>query len=47
MYINEFESSAWSRYNALQLTLRTRGFRGLRMTANYTLSKSTDTASDG
>jgi hypothetical protein len=47
IYINKFESSARSRYNALQVSLRARGWHGLDTTVNYTLSKSTDTASDG
>jgi len=47
IYINKFESSAQSHYNALQVSLRARGWHGLDTTVNYTLSKSTDTASDG
>jgi hypothetical protein len=47
LYINQFESTARSRYNALQTTFRVRGWRGLTSTLNYTLSKSMDDASDG
>jgi hypothetical protein len=47
VYINHFESTAHSRYNSLQATLRVRGWRGLTGTANYTLAKSMDNASDG
>ena len=47
VYINQFESTARSRYNALQASLRARDWHGLTSTMNYTLSKSMDTASDG
>jgi hypothetical protein len=47
LYINHFESTAHSRYNALQTSFRVRGWRRLTSTLNYTLSKSMDTASDG
>jgi hypothetical protein len=47
IYINQFESTAHSRYNSLQASLRVRSWRGLTSTANYTLSKSLDNASDG
>ena len=47
VYINQFESTARSRYNALQTSLRIREWRGFTSTMNYTLSKSMDTASDG
>src|SRR4029453_16535686 len=47
LYINQFESTARSRYNSLQTSLRIREWRGLTSTVNYTLSKSMDTASDG
>lgn len=47
VYINQFESTAHSRYNSLQAVLRIREWRGLSSTVNYTLSKSMDTASDG
>ncbi|HSL22478.1 MAG TPA: carboxypeptidase regulatory-like domain-containing protein [Vicinamibacterales bacterium] len=47
LYINHFESTAHSRYNGLQASLRIRDWHGLTSTVNYTLSKSMDTASDG
>ncbi len=47
IYINHFESTARSRYNSLQASLRLREWKGLTSTVNYTLSKSMDTASDG
>jgi hypothetical protein len=47
VYINQFESTARSRYNSLQASLRWRDWRGFTSTMNYTLSKSMDTASDG
>jgi hypothetical protein len=47
VYINQFESTARSLYNALQTSLRLRGWHHLTSTVNYTLSKSMDTASDG
>ena len=47
IYINQFESTARSRYNSLQASLRMREWKGLTSTVNYTLSKSMDTASDG
>ena len=46
-YINQFESSAWSNYNALQLTMKLRNFHGLTSQVNYTWSHSLDNASDG
>jgi hypothetical protein len=46
-FINQFESSASSHYNALQTSLRLLGWRGVTSTMNYTLSKSVDNASDG
>jgi hypothetical protein len=46
-YINQFESSAWSNYNALQLTLKLRNFHGMTSQVNYTWSHSLDNASDG
>jgi hypothetical protein len=46
-YINQFESSAWSNYNALQLTLKMRSWHGLTSQLNYTWSHSIDNASDG
>ncbi len=45
--INNFESTANSNYNALQLNLRLRNLRGLSSQINYTWSHSIDTASDG
>jgi len=47
VYINQFESTARSRYNALQASLKLKDWHGLNATLNYTLSKSIDTASDG
>lgn len=47
VYINHFESTARSRYNGLQASLRLRDWHGLTSTVNYTLSKSMDNASDG
>ena len=47
VYINHFESTAHSRYNSLQASLKVRQWHGLTSTVNYTLSKSMDTASDG
>ncbi len=47
VYINQFESTARSRYNSLQASLRVRAWRGLTSTINYTLGKSMDNASDG
>jgi hypothetical protein len=47
IYVNQFESSASSSYNALQASLRMNNWHGLSSTLNYTLSKSTDNASDG
>ena len=46
VYINQFESTANSNYNALQTTLRLRT-HGLTSNVNYTWSHSIDTASDG
>jgi hypothetical protein len=47
VYINQFESTARSRYNALQTSLRMREWHHVTSTVNYTLSKSMDSASDG
>jgi hypothetical protein len=47
VYINQFESTAHSRYNSLQAVLRMQAWHGLSSTMNYTLSKSMDNASDG
>ncbi|HEX8179650.1 MAG TPA: TonB-dependent receptor [Pyrinomonadaceae bacterium] len=44
--INRFETSASSRYDALQLQLRGRFHRMLQYQASYTLSKATDDVSD-
>ena len=46
-YINQFESSAWSNYNSLQVTLKMRNWRGLTYQINYNWSHSMDNASDG
>jgi hypothetical protein len=46
VYINQFESTATSSYNALQTTLRLKT-SGLTSTVNYVWSHSIDTASDG
>jgi hypothetical protein len=46
-YVNYFESSANSNYNALQTTLRLRNYKGLETTVNYTWGHSIDNASDG
>jgi hypothetical protein len=46
-YINEFQSSSSSGYNALQLTLKVRNLHGLHSSVNYTWSHSIDNASDG
>jgi hypothetical protein len=46
-YINYQESSANSKYNALQTSFRVNGWHGLISTLNYTWSHSIDDASDG
>ncbi len=46
-YVNNFESSANSSYNALQTSFRIRNLRGFDATLNYTYSHSIDNASDG
>ena len=46
-YVNQFESTATSTYNAMQLSAEIRNWRGLSTRAQYTLSHSTDNASDG
>ncbi len=46
VYINQFESSAFSNYNALQASLRVHK-GNLNTTVNYVWSHSLDTASDG
>ncbi len=45
-YVNREESSAISRYNSLQTSLRTNGWHGLTSQANFVWSHSIDTASD-
>src|SRR5262249_13847484 len=47
VYINQFQSSASSSYNALQLDLRLRNLKGVNMSVNYTYAHSIDNASDG
>ena len=47
VYVNQFESTARSRYNSLQTQLRLRQWHGLDATLSYTLGKSIDDASDG
>jgi hypothetical protein len=47
IYINQFESTATSHYNSLQVILKVRTWHGLDSTMSYTLAKSIDTASDG
>jgi hypothetical protein len=47
VYVNQFESTATSRYDSLQASVSIRGWRGLNMTADYTLGHSRDNASDG
>ncbi|HEY7543524.1 MAG TPA: TonB-dependent receptor, partial [Blastocatellia bacterium] len=46
-YVNHFESTANSNYNALQMSLQLRDWRGFSTTINYTWSHSIDNASDG
>jgi outer membrane receptor protein involved in Fe transport len=46
-YVNQFESTANSNYNSLQLSVNIRNLGGLSSTLNYTWSHSIDTASDG
>ena len=46
-FVNQFESSATSKYNSLQASLQIRGWHRLTSTLNYTLSHSIDNASDG
>jgi hypothetical protein len=45
--VNNFESTATSNYNALQINLKLRNMHGLNSQVNYTWSHSIDTASDG
>ena len=46
-YVNQFESTASSRYDALQAAVTVRRWRGLSLSASYTLGHSRDNASDG
>ncbi|MGB7147911.1 MAG: hypothetical protein WBD45_02110, partial [Terriglobales bacterium] len=46
-YVLDFQSSAISNYNSLQMRLNVRDLHGFTSTANYTFSHSIDTASDG
>lgn len=46
-YVNQFQSSAASNYNGLQMSLKLRDFHGFNSTVNYTYSHSIDNASDG
>ena len=46
-YINYFESSANSNYNALQTSLKIHNLKGVESTINYSYSHSIDNASDG
>jgi hypothetical protein len=46
-YVNQFESSATSGFNALQVSARVRNWHGLSSVLNYTWSHSIDNASDG
>jgi hypothetical protein len=45
--VNQFESTANSVYNSLQVSLKMRTYHGLTSTFNYTWSHSIDNASDG
>jgi hypothetical protein len=46
-YVNQFQSTAASNYNALQASLRVSSFHGITSTANFTWGHSIDNASDG
>ncbi len=46
-YVLNFQSSALSNYNSLQVRLNVRDLHGFTSTVNYTYSHSIDTASDG
>jgi carboxypeptidase family protein/TonB-dependent receptor-like protein len=46
-YVNQFQSSSNSSYNALQMTFRIKEWRGFTSTVNYTWSHAIDNASDG
>jgi hypothetical protein len=47
VYVNQFEATAESKYNAFQTVLTLRSLRGLTTRADYTWSHSRDNASDG
>ncbi|HEV7519691.1 MAG TPA: TonB-dependent receptor [Candidatus Angelobacter sp.] len=47
VYVNQFQSSASSSYNSLQMSLRFRDWHRLSSSVNYTWSHSIDNASDG
>ncbi len=47
VYVNQFESTASSKYNALQAVFNVRDLHGLTCRADYTWSHSRDNASDG
>lgn len=47
VYVNQFEATAQSKYNALQAALTVRALKGLTCRADYTWSHSRDNASDG
>ncbi len=47
VYINQFESTATSKYKSLQTSLQIRNWHRLTSTLNYTWSHSIDNASDG
>ena len=47
VYVNQFESTATSTYNALQVSFNVRNWKGLTSRADYTLGHSVDNASDG
>jgi hypothetical protein len=46
-YVLDFQSSAISNYNSLQVRVNVRNLHGFTSTVNYTYSHSIDTASDG
>ena len=47
VYVNQFQSTAASNYNALQASLKISSFHGLTSTLNFTWGHSIDNASDG
>ncbi len=47
VYVNQFESTATSNYNGLQLQLKVRGWHGLTSSMSYGWSHAIDNASDG